>query len=84
MTTNHTTGAPAPTATSLFEAAFHPHRDPRSDAYKAGVLAALRFRLNEAERVHCPYPPGTAEADAFFSGVQEGHALAREEEVRND
>jgi len=75
---NHTTSAPAPTATSLFEAAFHPHREPRSEAYRAGVLAALRYRLGEAEHVECPYRPGTAESDAFFSGVDEGHQRARE------
>ena len=82
---NPTTGAPAPTAEALFEAAFHPHREPRSDAYKAGVLAALRYRLGEAEHVECPHQPGTAERDAFFAGVSEGHSLAREvEEVRRD
>ena len=64
--------------------ASHPHRAPRSEAYKAGVLAALRYCLGEAEHVRCPYQPGTAERDAYFSGVQEGHALAHEEEVRHD
>jgi hypothetical protein len=74
----HTPGASAPTtADEFFEAAFHPYREPRSDAYKAGVLAALRYRLGEAEHVECPYRIGTAEADAFHAGAAEGHALAR-------
>ncbi len=76
---NHVSSAPAPiTAASLFEAIFHPHRAPRSDAYKAGCLAALRFRLGEVEHVECPYRPGTAEADAFHAGADEGHRRARQ------
>ena len=85
MAEHNTQGAPAPvTAASMFAAAFHPHREPRSEAYRQGCLAALRYRLGEAGHVICPYRPGTAEADAFFSGAQEGHAIARKavEEVR--
>ena len=86
MSTKPTAGASAPiTAASLFEAAFHPYREPRSNAYKAGALSALRLHLGEAEHICCPFEAGTSEADAFFSGIQEGLALARivAEEVRH-
>lgn len=55
-------------------------RDPRSVAYKAGVRAAVKFRLYDKARgghIECPYKVGTAEADAFFSGVDEGHAAGQ-------
>jgi len=73
-----------PTAQSVFDQAFQFPRQPRSDAYKAGVLAALRFRL-EGARIICPYANGTAESDAYYAGIDEGHRRAREamaEEVR--
>jgi len=53
------------------------HRDPRSDEYKQGVLAALRYRLTQAAII-MPYTAGTARADAWFAGVDEGHRLWRE------
>jgi len=66
--------------------AFARPRDPRSEAYKAGVLAAVVYRLGRidgaiepgARGEPCPYTPGTAEADAFLAGCDEGHRLARE------
>ena len=80
MTTNATTAA------GLFTAIFHLHREPRSEAYHQDRMAALRYRLGEAEHVECPYEAGTAERDAFFAGVQEGHAMGRivAGEVRHD
>ena len=67
-------------AQEIFEAAFRKPRDPRSDEYKAGVLNILRFRLGElnGKAGHCPYYIGTAQADAYFAGCDEGHRLARE------
>lgn len=64
------------TAQQLFDAAFDPAtcRDPRSPAYKAGVLAALKFRLKEAT-LSRPYRVGTAECDAWFAGSDEGFAI---------
>lgn len=62
-------------AARLFDDAFAVSRTPRSDAYKAGVLAALRYRLNGV-RIESPYQPGTAEFDAFHAGTAEGHRLA--------
>lgn len=67
------------TAQDVFENAFVGPRQPRSAAYRAGVLAALEFRFGEVERTRLPYPVGSAEADAWFSGTDEGHALAREQ-----
>ena len=77
--TKYTHGAAAPiSAADLFAAAFHRHREPRSEAYRAGALAAMRFRLGEIEHVACPYAPGSAESDAFYAGVVEGHSRASE------
>ena len=60
----------------LFEDAFTTPRGSRSDEYKQGVLAALRFRF-DSEKISCPFAQGTAAADAFFSGLEEGHTLWR-------
>ena len=63
-------------ADSLFETAFNTLREPHSAEYKAGVLAALRDRENQAnsskERHDPPYTMGTAECDAWVAGYQEG------------
>lgn len=62
-------------ALDLYHQRFAIPRDPRSAAYKAGVLAALRFRLERA-RICPPYEPGSAERDAFQAGCDEGHKVA--------
>ena len=70
----------------LFRRAFDAPRDPRSGAYKAGVLAMLVWRDRRAGlqpgtperdgvRLIDPYTPGTAESDAWLSGTQEGQRL---------
>jgi hypothetical protein len=64
-------------AEELFEAAFSKPRDPRSDEYKAAVRAALRHHAH-GEPIRCPYAVGTAQADAWFAGLDEGHAIWRE------
>jgi len=68
------------TAQRLFNDAFNVAREPRSVAYKAGVLAALKYRTNEARSVkeQRPYQIGTAECDAWLAGVDEGHRLWRD------
>ncbi|WP_374351639.1 hypothetical protein [Chitinimonas sp.] len=67
------------TVEQLMQEAFDRPRDPRSVAYKAGVRRALAFRLDG--RLVCdPYPPGSAESDAFHAGTQEGHAIFRREQ----
>lgn len=63
---------------ALVAAAFSTPRTPRSPEYKAGALALLRFKCGQAERCEaCPHPPGTAAADAWFSGLSEGHSIFR-------
>jgi len=64
------------TVEALFTAAFAVPRDPRSNAYKQGVRAALQFRI-EGRRIPKLYDPASAEDDAFHAGTQEGHALWR-------
>jgi len=65
------------TVNEFMKAAFDRPRDPRSDEYKAGVRASLNFRIN-GEHTANPYKPGTAQSDAFFSGVDEGHSIFRD------
>ena len=71
--------------TGKTDAAFSRPRDPRSPEYKAGVLAALKFRCGETPTVILPgYASGrrgTAEEDAFFAGVGEGHLIWRRQEL---
>lgn len=76
--TSTTSSAPAAgtTAEELFTAAFNQPRDPRSSAYKQGVLAALKFRI-DGRRIPKLYDPGTAEDDAYYAGQAEGHAIWR-------
>jgi truncated hemoglobin YjbI len=60
-------------AQALFDSAFQPGRDPRSAAYKAGVLAGLRYHSGVGPKPQhaFPYELGTAEADAWFAGLNE-------------
>lgn len=70
-------------AIKIFGDAFARPRTPRSDAYKFGVLDVLKFRFGEQPNVKGKdlYMPGTAEADAYWSGCDEGHRLYREYEA---
>lgn len=63
-------------AQQVFDEAFKPGRAPRSEAYKQGVLACLRVRLDGVQHTACPYKEGTAEHDAYFSGIIEGRELS--------
>lgn len=49
---------------------------PRSDAYKQGFRAVLELKLNDGPKIVSPYRDGTAEADAFLSGAEDGHMTA--------
>lgn len=74
-----------PTAREIFDAAFNRPRQPRSDAYRRGVLASLENREQRANSrpgdapylvdARCGAAIGSAECDAFYAGVDEGHAL---------
>ena len=67
-------------ADEVFDTAFLRPRAPRSDEYRRGVIDALRFRLDEEKPAiwKSQYKLGTAQADAYFAGCDEGHRLARE------
>jgi len=62
------------TVDGLMAAAFDRPREPRSAAYKAGVRAAL-VRSFDCVIRPVPYEMGTAEADAFFAGENEGRQI---------
>ena len=68
--------APAAAVDQLFYAAFSTSRDPRSGEYMDGARAALAYRI-DGERIGAPHQVGTAAADAFFAGIEEGHAIWR-------
>ena len=59
----------------IFDDAFSKHRDPRSREYKAGVFDMLRRKFGEIPQCICPYDMGTAQADAWLSGTEEGRHL---------
>jgi len=65
------------TAQELYRKAFNFPRDARSEAYRQGVRAALRYWLGETRRLDQPYQLGAAEADAWFSGAEEGARIVR-------
>lgn len=79
-TSQHSPVVSLTTADELFAAAFAVARDPRSNAYKQGVLAALKFRI-EGRRIPKLYDPASAEDDAYYAGVQEGHAVWRKSQA---
>ncbi|MFY9327829.1 MAG: hypothetical protein WAO76_07400 [Georgfuchsia sp.] len=49
----------------------------RSEAYQRGVLHILQAEVDGTARTRLPYAVGTAEADAYWAGGDEGHHLAR-------
>lgn len=61
---------------TLMAQAFKGPREARSAAYKAGVRDMLTQMLC-SQTVKLPYTQGTAEADAWFSGLHEGRAIAK-------
>lgn len=73
-----------PTAQYVFAQAFPSYREARSNEYKSGVLEALRYRFGEIDRMQCPFGSGTAQADAWHAGTDEGHRRARDTRVATD
>lgn len=65
-----------PTAAEVFTRAFFAGREPRSEAYRAGLLDTLRHRLEGISFPAHLHPAGSAERDAYFAGADEGRALA--------
>lgn len=69
---------------SLMDWLFRPGRDPRSAAYHAGVRDMLLFKLCH-QPLKQPYTVGTAEADAWWAGNEEGrHAIQMRLQARED
>jgi len=64
------------TVDALMAEAFKPGRDPRSSEYKQGVRALLALRI-DGTKLPRPYKMGSAQADAFYAGVDEGHRIWR-------
>lgn len=60
----------------LYQTAFFNGRTPRSQEYKAGARMALEHRI-ERKDIEVPYQVGTAAADAFFAGIEEGKIIWR-------
>lgn len=58
----------------LLSVAFDRPRSPRSEAYKRGCRALLARKI-DATPMRCPYVAGTAESDAWYAGVAEGHTI---------
>ena len=81
MNTRHLPPAAADSSGSLqverlMALAFFPGRAPRSVEYREGCQAALEYRIL-VRRMRAPYPAGCCEADAWFAGAEEGHAIWR-------
>jgi hypothetical protein len=51
-------------------------RDPRSSEYKDGVALCLNNKIF-GHPIRSAWVPGCAETDAFYAGVEEGHAIWR-------
>ena len=65
-------------AEELYVTAFDDLREPRSDEYRHGVIAALLHRAaGIAPEKNCPCRPGTAGFDAFRAGIREGYGIWR-------
>lgn len=64
------------TVEALMVEAFSAGREPRSPEYRAGVRSILVHHI-EGKELTVPYPPGSAQADAFFAGRYEGKAIWR-------
>ncbi|MBL8395937.1 MAG: hypothetical protein JNK99_14525 [Candidatus Accumulibacter sp.] len=63
---------------ALMQLAFYPGRPARSAAYRAGVRDVLLKRLDGVQDLPFPYQVGSAEADAYLSGMDEGMRRANE------
>jgi hypothetical protein len=54
---------------------------PRSPEYRRGIEDVLRLKFG-GHPIRCPFQPGTAQFDAYFSGNDRGHAIYRAEVQR--
>lgn len=61
-------------AERVVEEAFPRHNTPRSEEYKAGARAILKYLL-AGNPIVCPFDPATAQHDAFYAGVDAGKRM---------
>ncbi len=61
-------------AERVVEEAFPRHNTPRSEEYKAGARAILKYLL-AGNPILCPFEPATAEHDAYYAGVDAGKRM---------
>ncbi|WP_287278666.1 hypothetical protein [Ralstonia sp.] len=67
------------TTDDLMRATFSPGRAPRSPEYMAGCRALLDLRAaGKRDGLHCPWPEGSVQSDAWFAGAAEGIIVWRE------
>ena len=62
--------------TSMMAEAFFKARHPRSDEYRNGARDLLLLKLVE-KPLKNPFTPGTAQADAWWAGVEEGKTIMK-------
>lgn len=65
------------TVNELMEATFFEGRDPRSAEYKEGVRDFLLSRVEGGSLAPIPHELGTAQADAYLAGREEGQIIWR-------
>jgi hypothetical protein len=70
------------TVDDLMHQAFGRPRDPRSDEYKAGCRDLLNYKIHGTPLTR-PYPMGTAQADAYYAGTDEGHDVYKRHQERS-
>jgi hypothetical protein len=67
----------------LMALAFFPGRAPRSSEYREGCQASLEYHIL-GRRMPLSYRAGCCEADAWFAGAEEGHAIWRRKSEATD
>ncbi|NHZ80501.1 hypothetical protein F2P44_14645 [Massilia sp. CCM 8695] len=75
-TSQHSLAVGTLSVEQLFQTAFYNGRTPRSQEYKAGARMALEHRIEQKD-FDMPYQAGTAAADAYFAGIEEGKTIWR-------
>lgn len=71
---------PPSLARRLLDQAFAVARAPRSPPYRLGVYHMLLKAL-QGEHLACPFKLGTADADAWFAGCNEGRRIASQHKM---
>ena len=69
-------------AAAMIQSAYKPHAMKRSAQYQGGMLAAVAWCLADRPRGELtspPYSEGSAELDAWLSGIEAGKRLAAAE-----